>query len=315
MTDARPWLSVVSPVYRAEDCLEELCRRVLAAGEAVAGERELEVVLVEDSSPDRSWAKILEISSKDKRVRGVRLSRNFGQHRALTAGITEARGERIVVMDCDLQDPPEEIPKLMQALDEGADVVLTRRVRRGESALRVALSRAFFWALNRLSPHFVPDQVGTLSAMRAKVARQFLEVVDHRSYYLTVLGWLGFRTEIVDVQQGERFAGKSSYSLRKALRLAVDAAASQSTVLLQASTTLGLLFWLISISQIVSIVYRKLVNNAILPGWSSLMVVLWFVGGSVLLSLGILGLYLGQVLESARDRPLFVVASRTTEEE
>ncbi len=311
MAEGPVWLSVVSPVYQAEGCVEELCQRVIDTVGPLAEGRAFEIVLVDDASRDGSWAKVREIARREPCVRGLRLTRNFGQHRAIPAGLAAARGEVVVVLDCDLQDPPEEIPRLLEALDDAVDVVLVRRTGRQGPWLRSVFSRLFFRVLNLLSQRFAPDQVGTFSAMRREVARQYLEVADPRSHFLSVLGWMGFPHHILDVPHAARFAGRSSYSLRKLFRHAIDGLVTQTTVLLQLSTAAGAALFGLSLVLIGYLTYRRLTDSVGVDGWVSVMVAVLFVGGSVLLSLGVLGLYLAQVVESSRGRPLYLVQQRT----
>jgi dolichol-phosphate mannosyltransferase len=304
-------LSVVSPVYQAADCLDEFVERVSAAAARVTGS--YEIILVDDGSIDASWARIEDLARRDSRLRGVRLSRNFGQHLAIAAGLSASRGSLVVVMDCDLQDPPELIPELVQKAGEGYDVVSTVRRSRSASWFRRAMSRSFYFLARVLSsPHVRPNS-NTLSLLSRKVVEAYLRTFDRYSPYPFIVNWLGFRCVAVEIDHAPRAAGSSSYTVAKLVRFAVNGLVSQSTRLLHISTVIGLLFSLLSVAQIVFIVYLKLTRPVVLPGWASVMAVLWLVGGTILFSLGVIGLYLTRMFEQTRDRPFFIVGETTSE--
>ncbi|MGE0822675.1 MAG: glycosyltransferase family 2 protein [Candidatus Binatia bacterium] len=302
-------ISVVSPVYQAESCVEELYRRLTATLTPLTAA--YEIILVEDCSHDQSWSRITAIAARDAKVRGLQLSRNFGQQLAIAAGLAASRGKIVVVMDCDLQDPPEKIPQLIEEARRGFDIVYTRRLQRTATPFKRLTSRLFFFVMNTISPWFADPGQGSFSVISRTVVNEYLRVVDVHSHYLSILGWLGFRTTRVDVEQEPRFAGQSSYSLGKLISHALNGIASQSTRLLHISTAVGLCFALVACVQIVYLVYRKLFLSIGVEGWASLMVVLWFVGGTILFSLGVIGLYLGRMFEHTRQRPLFIVRERT----
>lgn len=298
-------LSIVSPIYRAEACIDELYQRLTAVLRHLPGA--YEIILVEDGSPDQSWERIKHLAAQDSHVVALQLSRNFGQHNAIAAGLSASRGQYTVVMDCDLQDPPEVIPQLLEQAKAGVDIVYTRHTIRVDSTFKQRTSRVFFLIVNILSPlSAVPGQ-GSFSLISRQVVDEYLRVTDVHSHYLSVLHWLGFRSTCVDVAQAERFAGASSYSLSKLVSHALNGITSHSTRLLHISTGMGLLFALLAVLQILYLVYRKWIHSIGVEGWASLMVVTWLVGGAILFSLGVIGLYLGRMFEHTRHRPLFVV--------
>jgi dolichol-phosphate mannosyltransferase len=304
-----PRLSVVSPVYHAEDCLEEFASRL---GAALSGLTDsYEVILVDDGSLDGSWERIAKISRERPGFRGLRLSRNFGQHLAIAAGLAAARGKWVVVMDCDLQDPPELIRELVRKADEGYDVVGTIRRSRSASIFRRAASHAFYAVARVLSsPHVRPGS-NTLSLISRKVVAAYLRAFDLYSPYPFIVSWLGFRATYIEIDHAPRAAGSSSYTLSKLFRFALNGLVSQSTRLLHISTVIGLLFSLMSVVQVVLIVYWRLTRTAVVAGWASLMAVLWLVGGTILFSLGVIGLYMTRLFEQTRNRPYFVVSDST----
>lgn len=302
-------ISIVSPVYRAEACVDELYRRLTAVLSQITDA--YEIILVEDYGPDRSWERIKEIATRDAKVVGLQLSRNFGQHLAIAAGLSASRGQYVVVMDCDLQDPPERIPQLVEQAKAGFDIVYTQHRTRADSGFKQLTSRLFFFIMNSISPLFANPGQGSFSLISRNVVNQYLRVADVHSHYLSVLHWLGFRSTRVEVEQSPRFAGSSSYSLGKLISHGLNGIASQSTRLLHISTGMGLLFAALACVQILYLIYRKLFLSIGVEGWASLMVVIWFVGGAILFSLGVNGLYLGRMFEHTRHRPLFVVRERT----
>lgn len=301
-------ISVVSPVYRAEACVDELYQRLTTVLQTLTDA--YEILLVEDGSPDQSWERIKAIAAHDPKVVALRLSRNFGQHRAIAAGLTVSRGQYVVVMDCDLQDPPEFIPHLLAQIETGYDIVYTHHQTRADSAFKQITSHLFFLLLNRLAPLAAPPGQGTFSVISRQVVDAYLRVVDVHNHYLSVLHWLGFRSTCVEAPQAPRYAGKSAYSLSKLLSHAFSGIVSHSTRLLHLSTGMGLLFAVLAGVQICYLVYRKLAHSIGIEGWASLMATIWFVGGAILFSLGVMGLYLGRMFEHTRRRPLFVVRER-----
>lgn len=303
-----PELSIVSPVYRAEVCIEVLHRRlttVLAQLNA-----EYEIILVDDGSPDRSGELLEKLAASDPHVTAVILSRNFGQHAAILAGLSEAKGERIVVMDCDLQDRPEDIPQLLARLNEGFDVVLARRVRRTTSVFKRVTSRIWFALLNRLTDFPIDPNAGSFSALRRKVAAELLRMPNRHSHYQLVLRWLGFRQTYLDVEDGGRFEGRSSYTLISLLSHAVSGVVSHSTRLLSLSIYSGFVFVLISILQFAYVIVQKILNDIGVSGWASLMATMWLIGGAILSSLGVIGIYVGRIVDDVKQRPAYVVSRR-----
>jgi polyisoprenyl-phosphate glycosyltransferase len=300
-------LSVVVPVYNAADCLRELHRRLT---DVLSGLNcSYEIVLVDDRSRDASWAVTSGLARADVHVRALQLSRNFGQHAAITAGLAECEGEWAVVMDCDLEDPPEDIPRLWAKAREGFDVVLGRRLHRRHSSLRRLGARGYSWLLARFNRMPTDSAHGTFSVISRRVIDAFLKVGDRARHYLHLLAWLGFDTAHVDYEHGERFAGRSSYRLRSLLRHAADGVFFQTTVLLLwivyagfAVATLGglLAMW---------VVYEYF-STTLLPGWASLAVLVLVLSGVVIVSVGVVGLYVGKIFDEVKDRPLYVVGRR-----
>jgi polyisoprenyl-phosphate glycosyltransferase len=308
-----PALSVVSPVYKAEGCIEELHRRLTAVLQSL--NVEYEIVLVDDGSPDRSGEMIARIAAADPRVAAVTLSRNFGQHAAILAGVAEAKGDAVVVMDCDLQDRPEDIPLLTGKLEEGFDVVIARRTGRTASAFKRLTSRFWFALLNRFSDMRIEPGSGSFSILRREPVEALLRMPNRHTHYSLLLRWIGFRQTYVTVDDGGRFAGSSSYSVRRLLSHAVSGIVAHSTKLLSFSIYAGFGFVLLAILQFGYVIVRKLTGGFGVAGWASLMAAIWLVGGAILSSLGVIGIYLGRIVDDVKQRPPYIVARRIRADE
>lgn len=304
-------LSVVVPVYGCAGCLDELHRRLTASLEEITFDYEL--VFVDDRSPDDAWSSLTKLRERDARVRAVRLARNFGQHTAITAGLAASRGRWVVVMDCDLQDPPEEIHRLYSAAQEGHDIVFGRRRTRRAPAWRQIGARAYFRLLNTFTGSSLDGSYGTFSILSAQVVAAFLRVRDRDRHYLLILQWLGFDHAVVDYDHADRALGDSSYGLVSLLRHALDGLLFQTTVLLRFIVYLGFLLSATGAALAIYFVAARLTGSTY-PGWTSLAVFTLTIGGFMIISTGITGLYVGKVFEQVKERPLYVV-DRTLESE
>jgi len=297
-------ISVVVPVYKCAECLRHLHRRLAAALAQVPGEHE--IVLVDDRSPDESWDILRELAEEDHSIRVVRLSRNFGQHAAITAGIEFARGRWIVVMDCDLQDPPEDIPRLYARAQEGAEIVYARRTGRHGPWFRRIASRMYFRLLNAsLGTDFNPDY-GNFTIISRKVRDAFLRFRDKDRHYLMILRWLGYDHASIDVAHAERYAGESAYTMRTLIRFAIDGLFFQSTTLLRWSTYVGFFASLCGAGLAAFFVVRYFLDDTY-QGWTSLAVLALLIGGLTITTIGVAGLYIGKIFTQVKDRPLYVV--------
>lgn len=302
-------ISVVTPVYKAESCLDELCRRLITSLEAITPD--FEIIMVEDASPDASWQRIEQIAAAEPRCKGIRLARNFGQHYAITAGLEHASGEWVVVMDCDLQDQPEEIAKLLQTAKSGPfDIVFGRRIRRQDKFLKRLSSKMFYAVYNFLTDSHFDNTVANFSISRRQVITEFLRLREHNRSFPLFIRWLGFSVGFVDVAHAERFAGKTSYTLYKLLKLSAESIISQSNKPLHLSIALGLLLALGAFLVALYFVAKYFLFGIPVTGWTSMMVSLWMLGGILLANLGILGLYLGRVFNEVKNRPLYVIRQR-----
>lgn len=297
-------LSVVVPVYGCEMCLRALfCRVQLIARKL---KLEYEVVLIDDRGPDNSWAVIKELADSYPEVKAVRLSRNFGQHRAISAGLSLATGNRIVVMDCDLQEAPEEIERLWERAEQGFDIVLAKRLQKRQSALRRWSAKIYFKLLNRMSGSNLEGEFGTFSLISMKVAQAYLKMGDRDRHYLLVLNWLGFNTGFIEYCHAERHSGESSYTIKRLVRHALEGIFFQTTVLLRWVIYGGMFLSGFGILSSIFLVYQYL-TRPVMPGWTSVVVLLFILCGFVIMSTGITGLYIGKIFEQVKGRPLFVV--------
>jgi dolichol-phosphate mannosyltransferase len=300
-----PMISVVAPAYRCGSCLKELRRRLCLTLEQIT--TDFEIILVNDASPQNDWQIICELAAADPRVRGINLSRNFGQHYAIAAGIDYARGDWVVVMDADLQDQPEEILRLYAKAQDGFDIVFATRGNRTDPFLKRLYSRLFTRVINALSSVHVAEGLSNFSIFSRQVADQFRALRERaRSFGLLML-WLGFRTAYVEVAHGTRFAGTTSYTFLKALRFALDSLVSQSDQPLRISIKLGFLTSALSALYAGWLALRYYIYGVSVAGWTSVMVSLFFLTGVILADLGIIGLYLGKVFDEAKRRPLYIV--------
>jgi glycosyltransferase involved in cell wall biosynthesis len=303
-TSTSPSISVVVPVYGCIGCLDQLCHQLEETLATITPR--FEIILVDDRSPDNAWSQIPALQAAHPSVKGIRLSRNFGQHIAITAGLAAARGDYAVVMDCDLQDPPSLIPALYAKLQEGYDMTLAKRIERSHSPFRLFAAKAYFRLMSKLTDEEVDGSYGSFSMLSRRVIDGFLLFEEKERHYLFILRWLGFRIGSVDYVHQERYAGESSYNLSRLLNHALNGMFFQATVLLRWIVSLGFLFALSGLSMAGYLVWRHFSHTS-LPGWTSLVVLILISTGAILVSLGIIGLYVGKIFDQAKQRPLYVV--------
>lgn len=306
-----PHISVVSPVYRAEECVGELCRRLKSALGTLT--EDYEIILVEDRSPDASWEAIEKEAAMDDRVRGIRLARNFGQHFAITAGLDVAAGDWVVVMDCDLQDPPEQIPNLYAKAQEGYKVVVASFEQRSESVFRQWLSRKFWGGLSWMAGIEFDPKIGNFRIMSRDVVDGFKRYREQLRFLGGILSLMGFSTAHVSMPRADRFAGRSSYNFRKLMAAATDIVMAYSDKPLKISITLGLVMAALSILTGVVIFALSIADVIEVPGWASVMVSLYLIGGLIIANLGVIGYYLGRTYDEAKRRPLYMIDKVTVD--
>lgn len=307
MNDA-PDISVVSPVYCCADCLRALCGRIDAA--LAATDASYEIVLVDDASPDAAWPVMCELAGADPRIKAVALSRNFGQHCAIAAGLEHARGRWIVVMDCDLQDRPEEIAALYARAREGFDVVFAEREVRRDGWFKRNSSRAFIALLNWLSGADYDYRTANFGIYGRAVIDAVRSMGDRARFFPVMVRWTGFRRTSIPVQHDARGNGGSSYSLRKLLKLALDIMLSYSDKPLRLVATAGLVISIVALAMTAFSLYRYLHGDVTVAGYTSVIASMWLLAGVMLFCMGIIGLYVGRVFEAVKSRPVFIVRER-----
>lgn len=306
-----PHISIVIPVYKAEGCLHELYRRLRAAVEVITDD--FEIILVEDCGGDRSWTIISELAQADPRVKGIQFSRNFGQHYGITAGLDLCNGDWVVVMDCDLQDQPEEIPRLYAKAQEGFEVVLARRGRRKDRLVKRLVSRLFYATLNYLADMRYDAEVGNFRIVSRKVITYYRQMRENLRFFGGLVDWMGFPTASISVDHAERYAGETSYSFAKLWKLGIETIIAYSDKPLRLAIRFGFLMSFAAFFFAVKIAVDALTVQSPVMGWSSLIVSVYFLGGLIISLLGIIGLYLGKTFDETKRRPLYVVNHKTCE--
>ena len=296
-------LSIISPVYRAENTLGELVSRIKAC---IPGQ-EYEIILVDDASPDNSWHEIERLAEIHPEIRGIKLSRNFGQHYAITAGLDAAKGEWIVVMDCDLQDRPEEIPNLYQEAQKGFDVVLARRVNRQDSFFKRLTSKAFYRTLAWLTGSQQDESIANFGIYHRKVINQIIGMRESIRYFPTMVKWVGFRQCSIPVTHAEREEGSSNYNFKKLFNLALDIMLAYSDKPIRLTVKLGFLVALTGFLFALYTLYRFFDGDIIVAGYASLIISIWMLTGFLLITLGMVGLYIGKTFEGVKNRPIYII--------
>lgn len=301
-------ISVVTPAYKCSECIEELYRRLKATFDKMSID-DYEIIYINDASPENDWEIISEIAKKDSKVKGINLSRNFGQHNAITAGLDYALGDYIVVMDCDLQDQPEEIPKLYNKLKEGYDVVFGRRYERKDKFFKKLSSKLFNMVFTYLTDTKVDKSVANFSIIKKNVAYEYRKMKEKNRDYGLFIKWLGFNRSYVNIEHGasKRRASKSSYTLKKMLNLAFDNIIAHSNKPLKISIKLGFIIVAIDIVYTIILFYKYFRYGTKITGWTSLMVSIWFFFGLVLANLGIIGVYVGKIFDEVKERKNYIV--------
>ena len=298
-------ISVVAPVFNEHSTLPELHRRLTEVLEPLAP---YEIVLVDDGSSDGSWDTLLELAARDPHLRLLRLSRNFGHQAALSAGLDAARGEAIVLMDADLQDPPELIPQLVGKWREGFDVVYAiRGEREGEARLRLASISLFYRVLYRITSTEIPQNVGDFRLLSRRAADAITAMPERARFLRGMTSWIGFRQTGVSYTREARFAGESKYPPRKLLRLALDGITSFSTAPIKLVTALGFALVVFCAAVLAWTLYVRFFTSHHPQGWTSVIAVVLLLGGVQLLSLGVIGQYVARIFDETKQRPLYLV--------
>ena len=298
-------ISVVVPVYNEAENVGELHRRLTAA---LVPLDSYEIVLVDDGSTDGTWDAVRGLTETDPRLRVVRLSRNFGHQVALSAGLDHARGQAVITMDGDLQDPPELIPELVEQWRQGSDVVFAVRAQReGETWFKLATASAFYKLINRVSSVDIPEQAGDFRLLSRRALDALLAMPERARYLRGMSSWIGFRQSTVTYTRDARHAGATKYPLRRMLHFAGDAVTSFSATPIRFVAALGFLSVALCLVALAWTLYVRLFTDETVAGWTSVIVVVLFLGGIQLLSLGIIGQYVGRIFDEVKGRPLYFV--------
>lgn len=299
-------LSVVVPVFNEGSIIAELVKRVKTNLKLITDD--FEIILVDDGSEDETWKFIENETKQEKRVKGIKFSRNFGHHYAITAGLHNSTGEWVVVMDGDLQDRPEVIPELYKKSQEGFDVVFVSRQNRPEKLYYRIAQKIFYWTLKSLSGIDFDSRQANFSIINKKVVKAFKDFPENARFYGSTIKWLGFKRSFILADHGTRYSGKPSYTFKKRVKLALDIILSFSERPLKFAIALGLIMSTISIFLALWIVYGTFKWGYSVIGWSSGIVSILFSSGIILTVLGIIGIYLGRIFQEVKGRPLFVIS-------
>ena len=306
----RPIYSIVVPLYNEEEALTETYKRLKTVMDSL--DQPYEVVMVNDGSRDGTALMAREICEKDPSFKLIHFSRNFGHQTAITAGMDHASGDAIVVIDADLQDPPEIIREMIAKWKQGFEVVYGKRVsRKGETFFKRFTARMFYRILNKMTDVRIPTDVGDFRLIDRKVRDALMTIPEHNRYVRGLISWLGFRQTAVEFVREARFAGETKYPLRKMIKLAVDGITSFSYKPLKFSVGIGIFISVFSLLFALAVVILR-INNIVEmePGWASLMVVFLFFSGVILIMLGIIGEYIARIFEEVKGRPLYIISER-----
>lgn len=299
--------SVVSPIYKGEKMIPELVRRIKQNLSQIT--ESFEIILVNDSSPDDSWKMIVNECKTDDRVKGLNLSRNFGQHYAITAGLSYAKGEWVVVMDCDLQDRPEEIPNLYRKANEGYDIVLAQRLERQDSFIKKLSSTLFYMVFSYLTDTRQDKTVANFGIYSKNAIHALLSMHDAVRYFPTMIQWIGYRKVCLPVVHAEREEGKSSYTFPALFKLAFNNILAFSDKPLRLTVKLGFAMSLFALLLTLFYLSRYFLGDILISGFTTLILSLWFIAGIFISLLGILGLYVGRIFQQVKGRPYYIISN------
>lgn len=304
-------ISVVIPIYGCRAALPELHRRLTESVSSLTNDYEL--ILVNDNCPQNSWEVIEEISKTDSHVKGIELSRNFGQMKAILAGLDYANGDWIVVMDCDLQDRPEEIPRLYAKAQEGYDAVFARRAERQDNPVKVFLANSFYKVYQFATDGNYDGAVCNFSIVKSDVIKNYCRMREQHRGYVMYIRWMGYHCTTIDVEHNDRYEGKSSYSLKKRMNMALELLTSQSDKVLRLFASMGFIMSLIAFFVIIGlIIYHFTADVSV--GWTSMIATTILMGGLIIMVVGIVGIYVGNIFMQTKDRPLYIVRQITNDD-
>ncbi len=303
--EQQPHISIVTPVYGCKTCLTELYLRLKKVLAKMG--KTYEIIMINDASPDNAWEIIAELAEKDEHIIGVNFSRNFGQHYAITAGLDFARGKWVVVMDCDLQDQPEEIPKLYAKAMEGFEVVFGRRESRTDGFFKRQGSKYFHKMLAYLTDTEQDSAIANFGIYHEKVVNAIASMKDSMRYFPAMVRWVGFSATALNIEHAERSSGQTSYSFRKLVSLALNVILAFSDKPLRLIINFGLSISTLSIVFAIFQIVQYFNGKIEVLGWTSMIISIWFLSGIMFFMLGIVGLYVGKTFDRVKHRPIYIV--------
>jgi polyisoprenyl-phosphate glycosyltransferase len=303
-----PLFSIVSPVYGCNYCLCELYQRLKETLEKITPD--FEIILVNDASPDNAWETIVELANKDQRIKGINLSRNFGQHNSINAGLEHSKGEWVVILDCDLQDRPEEILNLYEKAKEGFEIVFARRLTRKDNFIKKHISRLFYKVFNFFVDIKSDYTIANFGIYKDISIKEYLKYKENYKVFPISIRLLGFRSTSIDVLHERRKIGKSSYNYFKLVKLAFRIIVTQSNKPLYISIYLGFFIALFAFIYGIVLIIRSFFLNVPI-GYTSIIVTILFIGGLIFLNLGLIGIYIGKIFEQVKERPSYIIKDKT----
>ena len=303
-------ISVIIPVYGCDESLSELCERLTVSLESMV--KKYEILLIDDCGVGNTWKIIQNITKRNGSVKGIRLSRNFGQHIAITAGLEESIGSWVVVMDCDLQDKPEEIVKLYEKAQSGVDIVFAQRVDRQDSFFKKSASKLFYRVLGYLTETKLDYSVANFGIYDRKVINAVLSMKEVHKFFPVMVRWVGFSSASIKVSHADRIYGDTTYTLRSLIALSFGVMLSFSDKPLRLIVKFGFIVSFVSAIYALSIVIDVLLNGATVAGWSSMMASLWLIFGILMSIVGVVGLYVGRTFDETKCRPVYIIKDITS---
>jgi len=303
-------ISIISPVYKADDCILELYNRLVSNAEKIT--EDFEIILVEDGGSDNSWEIIKQISVSDARVKGIKLSRNFGVHHAITAGLDIANGDWTFVIECDLQSPPEKMLDLYKKALEGYDVVIAKFVKRADNIFRRISSRIFWKSMSFLSGMRLDPQYGVYRIMSKRIVEDFRLFSEQERHFKAIIEWIGVNYETVEMVREKRYAGESAFTFPKLIHATFSYIVAYSSKPLMIFVGFGTLSAFGAFIAGMAILFSKLFYGSDWPsGWTSLILSIYFIGGIIITNLGVIGYYVGRNYDESKKRPLYFISEKT----